>query len=514
VFGFILRRIAVSVLVLVAASFIMYVLAANAGDPLQDLKGSSAANRDQLIANRVAALDLDVPPPLRWFLWLGGAVQCLVPFAGRCDLGLTLSNAQVTTVLPAAMLSTIQLVTVAFLLALVLGIVVGIVTALRQYSGFDLSVTFMSFFLYSLPAFLVAVLLKEFIAIGFNDFLQDGTSIPIPAIVVIAVVAGAIWQVLIGGPLKRRLLVFAVSAAATAAVLTYMNATDWFRFPGLGPLGLVLLISGTVFATTAIAAGLSNRRALLAAGISGVLALLAYFFLQDLFDISSIGTLLILAVVTVAVAVGIGFLVGGPDRGQVIKVSVIVAVISGALVLIDRFMQAWPSYVSSPRINGRPIATVGAGTPGFDGDVWQQGIDTFTHLLLPTIALLLISFAGYTRYSRAGLLEVLGQDYIRTARAKGLPERTVVMRHAFRNMLIPIATLVATDLGALLGGAIITEQVFAISGMGRLFNASLQRIDLNPIMGYFIVIAITAILFNFLADLAYAALDPRVRVDA
>jgi peptide/nickel transport system permease protein len=110
------------------------------------------------------------------------------------------------------------------------------------------------------------------------------------------------------------------------------------------------------------------------------------------------------------------------------------------------------------------------------------------------------------------MLEVLNQDYVRTARAKGLPERSVIVRHAFRNMLIPIATLIATDIGALLGGAIITESVFAISGMGALFNIGLGRTDVNPVMGYFLVIAITAIAFNFLADLAYAALDPRVRV--
>jgi len=144
--------------------------------------------------------------------------------------------------------------------------------------------------------------------------------------------------------------------------------------------------------------------------------------------------------------------------------------------------------------------------------MWVTGLDTFTHLVLPTIALLLISFASYTRYSRAGMLEVLNQDFIRTARAKGLPERTVVVRHAFRNMLIPITTLVAFDVGALLGGAVITERVFAIPGMGSLFNLGLSRGDLNPVMAYFLVIAAMAILFNFLADLAYAALDPRVRV--
>jgi len=510
--GFILRRIAVSVLVLLAASFIMYVLAANSGNPLQDLQGSSAANREQLILQRVAALDLDVPPPLRYFLWLKGAAGCLVPFIAECDLGRTLSNAQVTDILPTAMLSTVQLVTLALLLAVVLGIIVGIVTALRQYSGFDVTVTFISFFLYSLPSFLIAVLLKEFVALGFNDFLKSGGGVPPVAVVLIALGAGLVWQVIIGGAWRRRLVVFGVSALATAVVLITVNATDWFRHPGLGPIGLFVLITATVVGTTAVAAGLENRRALLTAAVNGAIAYAAYFTLQGLFDISSLGTLIILGVVTLVVGLVSGALLGGADRGQSMRVGAIVAVISGGFVILDRFMQAWPDYVSSPRINGRPIATVGASTPGFRGDVWEVGLDAFTHLLLPTIALLLISFAAYTRYARAGLLEVLSQDYIRTARAKGLSERTVIVRHALRNMLIPIATLVATDVGALLGGAVITERVFAISGMGALFISALYRVDVNPIMGYFLVIAFTAILFNFLADLAYAALDPRVRV--
>lgn len=510
--GFILRRIAVSVLVLLAASFIMYVLSANSGDPLADLRGSSSPNRDALISARINSLDLDVVPPVRYFLWLGGAAQCLIPFAGGCDLGQTLSNAQVTDILPAAMLSTVQLVSLAFVLALVFGVVIGIVTALRQYSGFDVSVTFVSFFLYSLPAFLIAVLLKEFIALGFNDFLQSGEGIPIVAVLTIGAIGAVVWQALVGGDRRRRLVVFAVSAAATIGLQLYLNASDWFRNPGLGPVGLFVLIAGVVVLTVSVVAGLDNRRALVVAGFNGALAYLAYFVLQGLFDISSVWTVLILGAITLVVGLASGFLLGGTDRGQSLRVGGIVAVFCGALVVLDRFMQAWPDYVSSPRINGRPIATVGDGTPGFRGDIWESGTDVFTHLLLPTIALLLISFAGYTRYARAGLLEVLNQDYIRTARAKGLSERTVVVRHAFRNMLIPIATLVATDIGALLGGAVITERVFAISGMGSLFISSLYRVDVNPIMGYFLVIAFTAILFNFLADLAYAALDPRVRV--
>lgn len=509
---YILRRIGVSILILLAASFIMYVLAANSGDPLKDLRGGNAANEAQLIAARVQALDLDVPAPLRWFLWLGGAAQCLIPFADACDLGLTLSNAPVATILPTAMVSTLQLVTVATVAAILLGVVVGIVTALRQYSGFDLATTFLSFFLFSLPSFLVAVLLKEFIALGFNDFLQAGPVIPPAAIIVISLIAGLIWQVLIGGALKRRLIVFGASTVATAAVLFYVSATEWFLYPGLGPIGLLVLIAGVAVVTTILVSGLANTKALLTAGIGAVLVYVSYFVLQNLFTISSIWTLIFIFIAAVVLGGVIGFFLGGNDRGQAIRAGAITTGISMLLVFLDRFMQAWPDYVNSSRINGRPIATVGSQTPGFSGDVWMTGIDSFTHLLLPTIALLLISFAQYTRYARAGLLEVLNQDYIRTARAKGLPERTVIMRHAFRNMLIPIATIVATDVGALLGGAVITERVFAISGMGNLFATSLGRTDLNPVMGYFIVIAIVAITFNFLADLAYAALDPRVRV--
>jgi peptide/nickel transport system permease protein len=125
---------------------------------------------------------------------------------------------------------------------------------------------------------------------------------------------------------------------------------------------------------------------------------------------------------------------------------------------------------------------------------------------------MLISVAGYVRYSRASLLEVLNQDYIRTARAKGLNERTVIMRHAFRNSLIPLTTIMAFDFAGVIGGAIITERVFAWRGMGTLFNAGLAAFDLNLVMGVILITSISALLFNLIADLVYAALDPRIRV--
>ncbi len=167
----------------------------------------------------------------------------------------------------------------------------------------------------------------------------------------------------------------------------------------------------------------------------------------------------------------------------------------------------------NPRINGRPIPTVGSETPNLQGDFWIQSTDTFMHLLLPTISLMLISFAGYTRYARGGMLETLNQDYIRTARAKGLPERTVVVRHAFRNSLIPITTIVAADVGAPHRRCDHHGAHLRVQRHGRAVQQRAQQLaDPNPVMAYFIVIAIFAITFNFLADLAYSALDPRVRV--
>ena len=127
-------------------------------------------------------------------------------------------------------------------------------------------------------------------------------------------------------------------------------------------------------------------------------------------------------------------------------------------------------------------------------------------------SLLLIGFAGYTRYARASLLEVFNQDYIRTARAKGLSERTVVMRHAFRNAMIPLTTLVAFDFAGVIGGAVITERVFAWSGMGSLFVEALQHVDVNPVMGFFLITGSVAIIFNLIADVVYTLLDPRIRV--
>lgn len=138
-------------------------------------------------------------------------------------------------------------------------------------------------------------------------------------------------------------------------------------------------------------------------------------------------------------------------------------------------------------------------------------MDTSTHLILPTLSLTLMSIAGYTRYTRASMLEVLGQDYVRTARAKGLPEHTVMTRHAFRNALLPVTTIVAFDFASLIGGAVITEKVFGWKGMGELFETALRQVDPDPVMAFFLVTGGIAVLMNMFADIMYAYIDPRIR---
>lgn len=508
--SFILRRLFVAALLLLGASFIMYVLTAISGDPLEELRVSSDPNRDALIARRIEQLNLDTPIPLRYLGWLAGAAKCLIPFADACDLGVNIFGQQVTSLLPIAMLSTIQLVTGATIFAIIFGVAIGIISALRQNTSFDYSVTFLVFLFFSMPSFWVAVLLKEYIALQFNDFLRDPV-IGTLTIAIVAVIAGVIWQAMVGGDARRRLYIFLIAGAATAALLVFFNVTNWFTYPGLGPVGITIASVGTAVLLTALIAGFQDRRAMITALIVAGLAIASYFGLQGLFSISTMGTILILGLSAVVIGVLVGVFVGGDDRGRNMRIGGITAFITALFVLLDRFMQSWPAYVNHPTIRGRPIATVGASTPTLNGDMWLEGIDTFTHFLLPTISLTLIALAGYTRYVRASMLDVMNQDYIRTARAKGLSERTVVVRHAFRNALIPLATLVAADIGGVIGGAIITEQVFAISGMGQLFIRSLNNVDPNPVMAYFIVIAAAALIANLLADLSYAALDPRVR---
>ena len=216
--------------------------------------------------------------------------------------------------------------------------------------------------------------------------------------------------------------------------------------------------------------------------------------------------------IVMAIATAVGYAVGGYDKGQSARTAAVVALLMSIVMFVDRMMQSWAEYSASPVIRNRPIKTIGDAEGRLEGSFWVIANDTFSHLVLPTMALMLISVAAYTRYSRASMLEVLNQDYIRTARAKGLTERTVIVRHALRNALIPLATIVAFDISGIIGGAVITESVFQWDGMGRLFIDGLRESDPNRVMAFFVVTGAFAVVFNLFADVIYAVLDPRIRI--
>jgi peptide/nickel transport system permease protein len=508
VVAYVARRLGALVLILLGSTFLIYNLTAISGDPLEDLRLSTEPNAQYLIEQFTRDLLLDIPPPVRYFLWLEGVLGI---FWGDFTLGIGLDGAPILTALSLAIPVSIRLVITATILSIIIGITMGIVSALRQYSRFDYSATFTAFLFYSLPIFWVAVLLKQFGAIGFNDFLANPTITP-PFLIGFSLVAGVFWAGVLGGNKKRLITTFAAASAATAAVLTYTSASGWFVKPSLGPVVITLMSVGVALGITQLSTGLSNRRSTMAALAMAGLTPVFYFIMQPIFTSEFDGRVLFfLALGTVAVGAGAGVILGGDERRPVARTSAIVAFINAGLIVLDRHMQSWNAYLNEVAY-GRPIKTVGDSTLDLQADVWISGIDTFTHLVLPTAALMLISLAGYLRFSRASLLEVLNQDYIRTARAKGLNERTVVMRHAFRNSLIPLTTIMAFDFAGVIGGAIITEQVFAWRGMGTIFNQALGRVDLNGVMGVVLITSISALIFNLIADLIYSALDPRIRV--
>jgi peptide/nickel transport system permease protein len=140
-------------------------------------------------------------------------------------------------------------------------------------------------------------------------------------------------------------------------------------------------------------------------------------------------------------------------------------------------------------------------------------LDRLQHLGLPVITLSLLYIAVYSRYMRASMLEAIHSDYTRTARAKGLSERRVILRHVLRNSLIPVVTQIGVDFGGLLGGVIVTEQVYTLDGMGHYFIGALQGGDPYPVMAWLVVTGALVVFFNLIADITYGFLDPRIRYD-
>lgn len=332
---YILRRLAISIPVLLVGTFLCFVMVAGTGDPLGELRQNPQISKEAL-ATTAHQLGLDRGIIPRYFTWLWDFV--------RGDWGISIAQgnalAAVEPKVMAAFAVTFKLVVGAEILALIVGIIVGVLAAVKQYSILDYIATTLAFLLFSMPIFCIAIVLKNY-AIEVNGWVRD--------------------------------------------------------------LGLADVLGNPWIRTTS------------------------------------------------------------------------------------------PESLRTDGVGDFITSTVGA-------------------YLLPVLSIMAISFAAYSRFQRASMLEVLNTDYVRTARAKGLPNSRVIFRHAFRNALIPVTTLFSVNFGGVLAGAIITETVFNWHGMGTLLVEAVTKNDTQVMMGWLVVIASSVIVANLIADLMYGILDPRIRV--
>ncbi len=319
-----LRRILMSVPILVIATFVVFVMVSLSGDPLSEFKTRNPPPPPRTLELEAHRLHLDEPLLVRYWHWITGVI--------RGDFGPSVQPTQVIgPELAHRFLVTFRLIGVAMLVALVLAVLVGVVSAVKQYSGTDYTFTFFGFLFLAMPSFWFAILLKE-AGISFNE------------------------------------------------------------------------------------------------------------------------------------AVG-----------------------------------------------NQVLFTIGDSSVYLEGGRWASIIDIVGHMILPTISLALLSFAAWSRFQRASMLEVLNSDYVRLARAKGLRRGAVMSRHALRTALIPLVTVTALDLGSIISGAVVTENVYQWRGAGSYLLESIQHDDAYPVAGWLLISATFVILFNLAADLLYAVLDPRIR---
>ena len=220
--------------------------------------------------------------------------------------------------------------------------------------------------------------------------------------------------------------------------------------------------------------------------------------------------LLVLSAVLLAFALGttLGVLSSRKPNGVLSQFITVLSLVGFAapvfwmgIMLVILFASVWPIL---PVSGMRAIDSSGGG--------WRDAVDVAYHLILPTVTLALVYLAQYSRLARASMLDVLGADYIRTARAKGLPDRVVLYKHALRNALLPVVTVLGLQFGNVLAGAILVETVFNWPGLGRLAFESVLRRDYPTILGVLVFAAIVVVVMNLLTDLAYRLIDPRIKV--
>ena len=181
-------------------------------------------------------------------------------------------------------------------------------------------------------------------------------------------------------------------------------------------------------------------------------------------------------------------------------------------IMMIYLFAVWHPWTTIGGLSWLVLPPGGISTPGVP-DGLPFYIDRLRYMILPSVVLALLSMATYTRYTRSSMLEVIRQDYVRTARSKGLAERVVINKHALRNALIPLVTIVALSISGLFAGAPITETVFAWPGVGRLLVDSVIGGDYVAAQAVLMFLAVLVLVFNLVADIGYALLDPRIRYD-
>jgi peptide/nickel transport system permease protein len=230
-----------------------------------------------------------------------------------------------------------------------------------------------------------------------------------------------------------------------------------------------------------------------------------------------IGVSLRLLVIGSVVGTVIGVVVGAWGAIRQYRLSDRVITLLSLLVLsTPTFVMANLLILGALRVNSilgvQLFEYTGETSPDAVGGVWNQFVDRLQHLVLPTFTLALGAIAGYSRYQRNAMLDVLGQDFIRTARAKGLTRRRALFKHGLRTALIPMATLFAYGVAGLVTGAVFVEKIFGWHGMGEWFVQGIATEDTNIIAAFTVFSGATILLAGLLSDIIYAALDPRVRV--
>lgn len=324
--GFLIRRLLAGFVTLLVASFLLFLLVAVSGDPLATMRANPHIS-PATIAVEAHALGLDQPLLERYWHWLVNILQG--------NFGNSTTGQPIGAELGARLLVTLQMVLPATIISVFLGVLLGVVSAVRQYTFVDNALTGLAYLFYSTPVFVVAILLKDFLALKLN--------------------------------------------AAVGHTVLY---------------------------------------------------------------------------------------------------------------------------------------TLGQNTPGTTG-AWHVFTDALGHTVLPMLTLVIITYAGWSRYQRAAMLDVLNADYVRFARAKGLSPRRVLYKHALRNALVPVVTVIALDFAGIIGGAVLTEIAFGWNGMGSFLLAGLSgpiAPDTGVVQAWLLVAATAVIVFNILADILYAALDPRIRL--